>query len=452
MQQVRTKNPHLGLIIVVSTLTILMLILLAAVSIILFRNQLGATSSASLSSVRGKSSLNTIKTDEIDPALALASLGGVSDSDVIIEAIRKNRAETGLAALLYRPGLTDKESAGDFLLLATAYQANGNQEKSTLCYQLAGTIAILSPNLPDTARTDILLESGERLITLNQVEWAKFYLDQAFLLAGKSPFLQAAHRRSVFEKLQKDYITLYESPYNVAEARLLARQSLDLMAKPVNLALDPDKQAVILPQTNEAITLSQEGQEAEARRWTRAQELAALLVERGGKAPQKAVENLRTALIAEDEQKLPFYENELAIATQVSRKIDITLAKIDWLSTKYRLARQAYGLSLIPEWEAQAEQIRADLTKSYENLYALYADLIIALPEISQIDKATEEKLRREVLAGELGRYPNYPEEQRRQQLLDATNQLITTQPELNIFIGVGQIAGQPVYRLISPQ
>ena len=106
----------------------------------------------------------------------------------------------------------------------------------------------------------------------------------------------------------------------------------------------------------------------------------------------------------------------------------------------------------MPEWEAQAEQIRADLTKTYENLYALYADLIIALPEVSQIDKATEEKLRREVLAGELGRYPNYPEEQRRQQLLDATNQLITTQPELNIFVGISQIANRPVYRLISPQ
>ncbi|MFN8454593.1 MAG: hypothetical protein U0401_07965 [Anaerolineae bacterium] len=452
MQQVRSKNPHLGLIIVISTLTILMLILLVAVSLFLFRNQLGGTSPASLSSVKGKNPLSVIKTDEIDPALALASLGGVSDSDVIIEAIRKNRAETGLAALLFRPTLADRESAGDFLLLAAAYGANGDQDKSFLCYQLAGTIAILSPNLPDTARTDILLEAGEQLISLNQVEWAKFYLDQAFLLAGKSPFLQAAHRRSVFEKLQKDYITLYESPYNVAEARLLARQSLDLMAKPVNSAVDPDKQAVILPQTHEAITLPQAGQEAEARRWTRAQELAALLVERGGQAPQKVIENLREALIAEDQQKLPFYEAELAVATQLSRKIDITMAKIDWLSTKYRLARQAYGLTLIPEWEAQAEQIRTDLTKSYENLYALYADLIVALPEVSQIDKASEEKLRREVLAGELGRYPNYPEEQRRQQLLDATNQLITTQAELNIFVGVGQIAGQPVYRLVSPQ
>jgi hypothetical protein len=142
----------------------------------------------------------------------------------------------------------------------------------------------------------------------------------------------------------------------------------------------------------------------------------------------------------------------LTAATQLSRKIDITTAQIEWLSTKYRIARRAYGQSIVPEWEAEAEQIRADLTKTYETLFALYADLIVALPEVSQIDKATEERLRREILAGELGRYPNYPEEQRRRQLLDATNHLITTQPELSIFAGVGEVAGREMYRLISPE
>jgi hypothetical protein len=309
---------------------------------------------------------------------------------------------------------------------------------------MAGLIAALSPNLPDTGRGDIFLEAGEKLIALNQADWAKFYLDQAFVVASKSPFLQGAHRRSVFERLQKDYLVLGE--------RELARKSLDLSAKPVGLAQGTDEQDFILPQTSEAIALPLELQEAEAKRWTKAQELAALLVERGGNAPQAAKDALKEALLAEDAQKLPFYAQELTAAAQLSRKIDITLAQIEWLSTKYKIARQAYGLSIVPEWETQAEQIRADLTKTYETLYALYADLIVALPEVSQIDKATEERLRREVLAGELGRYPNYPQEQRRKQLLDATNQLIATQPELGVFLGVGQAAGREMYRLVSPE
>jgi hypothetical protein len=444
MQQVKRRNPYLGLIIVISTLTILMLILLAAIGIFLFSGQFSSAQSGGGSVLRGRNPLNTVNVAEIDPALALASLGGVSEADVIIEAIRKSRPETALAALAYHPGLSDKESAGDFLLLAEAYGANGNREKSVFCYQMAGLIATLSPNLPDTVRSDIFLEAGENLIKLERAEWARFYFDQAFVLAGKSPFLQGAHRRSVFERLQKDYLAVNE--------RELARKSLDLSARPVGLALNAEEQLFILPQTSEAIALPILLQEAESNRWTKAQELAALLVQRGGNAPQSAKDALKEALLAEDAQKLSFYAQELSAATQLSRKLDVTIAQIEWLSTKYRIARGAYGLSIVPEWEAEAEQIRADLTKTYETLYAQYADLIVALPEVSQIDKATEERLRREILAGELGRYPNYPEEQRRRQLLDATNQLMATQPELGIFAGIGEVAGREMYRLISPE
>jgi hypothetical protein len=422
-----------------------MLILLVAVGTFFFSSRFSPVQSLGGGILRGTNPLNTVSVDEIDPALALASLGGVSESDVIIEAIRKSRPETALAGLAYQPMLIDKESAGDFLLLAQAYVTNGTMEKALFCYQMAGLIATLSPNLPDTIRTDVFLEASEKLIELNQAEWALFYMDQAFVLAAKSPFLQGAHRRTVFDRLQKNYIVLGE--------RELARKSLDMTARPADSALGTAaEQSFILPQTSGAVALPLSLQEAEANRWSKAQELAALLVERGGKAPASAKDALRDALLAEDEQKLPFYRDELTAATQLSRKIDITTAQIEWLSTKYRIARRAYGQSIVPEWEAEAEQIRADLTKTYETLFALYADLIVALPEVSQIDKATEERLRREILAGELGRYPNYPEEQRRRQLLDATNHLITTQPELSIFAGVGEVAGREMYRLISPE
>jgi hypothetical protein len=63
----------------------------------------------------------------------------------------------------------------------------------------------------------------------------------------------------------------------------------------------------------------------------------------------------------------------------------------------------------VPEWEAESEEIRATLTKSYETLYALYADQVVALPQASQVSKATEERLRLEILAGELGSLPKLP-------------------------------------------
>ena len=445
MEESKRKNSHLGLIIVVGTLTILMLILLAAVVILLFTNRAGGTGSIARSLLADVGPLDMVDVSQVDPALALASLGGVPETEVIAQAIDKARPETALSAILFQPGLTDKETAGSLLLLAAAYGADrtassGAREKAIFGYRMAGTIGTLSPNIPDTVRADIFMEAGEGLVQLDETELANAYFDQAFVVANHSPYLQAVRRRAIFERLQKNYIIIGE--------REAARLSLNLSATPPDLSSSTPEEP-ILPQT-EAVPLSQLAQEAEAIRWRRAQELAAILVDRGGSAPEVTIENLRQALIEEDRQKIPFFESELATATRLSKKIDITAAQIVWLTVKYKVARQAYGISLVPEWEAQVEQIRANLTKTYERLYALYADLIVALPEVSQIDKATEERLRREILAGELGRYPNYPEEQRQKQLLDATNQLIETQPEIFLFVGVDAVGNQEVFSLTA--
>jgi len=437
MKQTRDKKPYLGLMIAIGTLIILMLILVAAVAIFLLTRQLSATETGGGSLLTNTSPLTMIDVDRVDPALALASLGGVPAIEVVTEAIDTERPDTALAALLYQPALSDRESAGSFLRLGSTYAAS-DRKKTLFCYQMAGLLATLSPDIPDTVRADLFLQVSEDLIKLTEPALAKFYLDQAFIVAAKSPFLQAVRRRAIFERLQKSYIVLKE--------RDLARQSLNLSAKPPALVLQTEETAYLPPHIQ--IPLPQSLQEAETRRWLAAQELAAMLVDRGGHASAATITALQGSLIEENKQKLPFYETELAAETQLSRKIDITFAKIEWLSIKYRVARRAYGLSIVPEWETQAESIRADLTKTYEVLFSLYADFIVALPEARQLDQATAEKLRREILAGELGRYPNYPEEQRRKQLLDITRQLMTSQPALNIFVGVNTIAAQEMYTL----
>ncbi len=440
MQQVKPKNSYLGLIVIAGIAAVLMLILAAVIGAFLITRQLNADSSSLINPLIITTPLNRLVVDDVDPALSLTALGGAPEFEVILEAIDKARPETALAGLLFNPTLTNKESAGGFLQLAMAYSRAGQNNKAAFSYKMAGTIATLGPDMPDTVRADVFLQAGEGLIKLNEAALAKFYLDQAFTIASRSPFLQAAHRRTIFERLQKNYIIL--------DQRALARQSLSLSANPPSIAQIAKEQTVLAKA--EPAPLPESAQQAEAARWLAAQELAALLVARGGKPDLAKVENLAQALIAEDEQKLPYYQSQIDSVTQLSKRIDLVMAKISWLSIKYRVARKAYGLSLVPEWEANAEQIRAELTKSYESLFTLYADLIIALPNASQIDKATEERLRSEILAGELGRYPNYPEQQRQKQLLDATEQLIETQPEINIFVGIGSVNNEELFTLIS--
>lgn len=437
MKQSRLKRSHLSFLIIAGTLTILMFILVTAVVIFFLTNQTNAAEPTGRSLLVNR---RPLEVDQVDPALALASLGGFSNDALVKEAIDKARPETAFATLLFEPDLSDRESAGGFLLVATAYTERQEPAKAVFCYEMAGTITTLSPDIPDTARTDLFIQIGEGLVGLNEVSLAKFYLDQAFLLASRSPFLQVAQRRAIFERLQKNYIALGD--------RETARTSLDLSASPPDVEFSADE-GMMLP-TSEPILLPTELQEAETRRWIAAQELAAQLVERGGRAPASTEETLKQALLAEDALKLPYFEAELANEASLSKRIDITAAKIEWLSTKYRMARQAYGRNIVPEWAAEAEQIRADLTKAYEALYAQYADLIVALPEATQIDKATEERLRREILAGELGRYPNYPEQQRQKQLLEISEKLIGTQPELNVFVGASRLGNRELYNFIS--
>lgn len=376
----------------------------------------------------------------VDPALAVAGLGGVSDGDLGAKALAQARADTALSTLVFSPSIGDRESAGDFLLLASRYRSDNRSEQAIASYRLAGTIATLSPEFPDTVRADTFVLAGEGLAAEGQFGLAQLYFDQAYNIATVSPSLQAATRRDIFQSLHQGY----QSIGDVERARI----SLEQSAAPfptVTVAEAPP----VLP-VAEPPPLSLEVQQAEAARWDAAQELSTALVERGGRAPPELVEALRQALIAEDQAKLPYFESQLATAPQLSVQISVIQARIDWLALKYRVARRGYGIALVPEWEAQSEAIRADLTKSYELLYALYADLIVAMPDAEQIDLATEEVLRREILAGTLGRYPNYPAEQRIAQLLQATAHLVETRPGEKMRVVVLPYAGIDSFVLVD--
>ncbi len=384
--------------------------------------------------------LTLVSVERIDPAVAVAGLGGVSDGDLSAKALAQARADTAFAILVFSPSIGDRESAGDFLLLASRYRSDARPDYAITCYRLAGTIATLSPDLPDTVRADMFVQAGEGLAELGEFGLAQLYFDQAYNIAMTSSYLQPATRRNVFQRLHQGYQAIGD----VERTRISLQQSAEAFPAVTVLEASP-----VLP-VAEPPLLPLEVQQAEAARWQAAQALANALVQRGGRAPAELVAQLREALLVEDEAKLPYFDSQLAATPQLSVQISIVQARINWLSIKYRVARQGYGLTLVPEWDAQADSIRTELTKSYELLFALYADLIVAMPNAEQIDLATEEVLRREILAGTLGRYPNYPEEQRVAQLMQATAQLVETRPGAEMRVVVLPYAGVESFVLVD--
>jgi hypothetical protein len=384
--------------------------------------------------------LSLVNVERIDPAVAVAGLGGVSDGDLSAKALAQARADTAFAILVFSPSIGARESAGDFLLLASRYRMDNRLDYAITCYRLAGTIATLSPDLPDTVRADMFVQAGEGLADLEEFGLAQLYFDQAYNIGMASAYLQPATRRNVFQRLHQGYQAIGD----IERARISLQQSAEPFPAVTVLEAPP-----VLP-VAEPPLLPLEAQQAEADRWQAAQVLANALVQRGGRAPAELVTQLRDALLVEDQAKLPYFDAQLAATPQLSVQISIVQARINWLSIKYRVARQGYGITLVPEWEAQSEAIRAELTKSYELLFALYADLIVAMPNAEQIDLATEEILRREILAGTLGRYPNYPEEQRIVQLMRATAQLIETRPGQEMRVAVLPYASVESFVLVD--
>jgi len=409
-----------GIIAIASTAVIILLILSLAVVGFLVK-QPDAPTPASVDSPQ-----ILLQNTDIDPALAIAQLGGIAPEDVINQAIDKSRPGTALVIITATPGLDMKMTAGTLLLLGKKFTEQGDTARALLSYQLAGSIATLSPDLSDTLRTDVFLQAGSGLAAQKENLLAKIYLDQAYLLATESNYLQPAYRQSVLEALNQAYLSI-----NAADQ---ARKSVTASLNPPDLS-SRGETALELPDIT-PIPLSEAVQTAEKARWQAAQQVAKDLVELGGEVKPEHIATLRDALIAEDAEKTAFFADALAAEKKLSGKVSIIHSQIEWLRLKYRIAQKGFGISLVPEWEANAEQIRSDLTAGYESLFRQYSDIIVAIPDASQIDRATEELLRRQLLAGKLGWYPNYPAETLKDQLLAASARLIETQPNTKLRVG----------------
>ncbi|HEY83934.1 MAG TPA: hypothetical protein G4N96_02295 [Chloroflexi bacterium] len=386
--------------------------------------------------------VSAVNAKDVDPALAIAQLGGISPLDVAERAINKSRPGAALATIIFSPEIEAKDAAGNLLLLANKFTQADDTAHARSSYQMAGTLATLSPDLSDTLRADIFVQAGIGLAEAGDPILAKIYLDQAFLVATESAYLQPAYRRTILEQLGQAYRNI--------GLKDLARKSLELSLNPANL--ETLSEAPLVLPVGKKISYPLEVQEAEAIRWQAAQVLGRELVELGGEARPETIAALQKALLKEDQVKSRFIAQALETEKQLSGKVDLLQAKINWQSIKYRLARQGFGISIIPEWEDQAEQIRAELTASYEALFRLYNDIIVAMPDASQINRSTEEALRRQLLAGQLGQYPNYPSEQLKAQLLDATAKLVETQPGTKLRVSYLTVDGVDYYTLISDE
>jgi hypothetical protein len=362
--------------------------------------------------------ISAVVPDEVEPDLALYPLAGAADLETLDAAITNGDLETAYAALVYNPELQDEQRIGRLILLGRRFTDGGKVDKADLSYQQIYEIAVLSPELSDPTRADALLAAGRGWAEVGRGARALEAYDQVYVIAVRSPYLHMAHRRELLSMLETAYMQV-EAPERAEDSRQRVIE-LDQGTRP-----QKPQEAGDTPDLNvgmEVVSSLEVGAIEEGRRQAAYNLIQTL---NGEEIPPELVDELGRALRAEDAAKLALYRQELEAASQLGRRIGLHWQIIDWLTLKYRVAMQGFGLSLVPEWEEQRADIQSELSKAYEDLYFDYEDLVTGLPDATLIGPGSYEVRRQMVEAGRLGLYPNYPEDQMAAKLRDAAANLI---------------------------
>jgi tetratricopeptide (TPR) repeat protein len=388
--------------------------------------------------------IKAIVPEGIAPDLALYPLAGASELDTVDAAIDNGDLETAYATLAFGLELSDAQRIGRLILLGGRFSTAEEPDRAALCYQQVDEIAVLSPRLTDPARADALLSSGKGWAALEDRDQALAAYDQVYLISVQSPYLQMANRRDLLSALEVAYADVGEEERaEECRARIVELDQEVSPHPPVSPGEIPE-----LPMGEATVSTAEIGSLEEGRR----QAAFALLqvLGEGGEPPNDLVANLAQALQAEDVAKLDLYGQQLEGTTQTSRRIGVQWELIRWLMLKYKAASRGFGLTLVPEWEAELPAIQSALSKAYEGLFFDYEDLVTALPEASLMSPGSYQVRRQAMVEGRLGHYPNYPAEQLAGKLQDAARELISSGSEAVLYVDVRTEDGE-LHFFLSP-
>lgn len=374
------------------------------------------------------SPVEVLRNEKVNPSLALLSLVGMSDSDVVNLALAREEMATAHAAVLFETQLTDAEHVGNLLLLGQRYAEASEKGQAQACYRQASLMATLSPSLSDFARANAFLEAGEGLAELGNREDALASYDQAYTVAVHSPSVKEQHRADILGQLAVEYEALGEK--TKADECSALQAELSYSSQQAGEASEGSEEEPIPPflthiqQPTGAMVASYEQRRVETVR-----ELIAFL--QGGGSPGAVPPDLATdvaqALVNEDNARRTAYEDQLAAAPSMVLRIGIADGRVDWLTLKYRVALGGFGLQLVPAWEDDSVGIGAELSAARGELHSIYDEQVSTFSDDAAKDRAWYDILRLEIQQGALALYPDYPEEELISQLTVVTERLIAS-------------------------
>lgn len=322
----------------------------------------------------------------------LLPLTGARAEQALDAAFDHAHLDNAFALIAYEPFLDDARRLGALLQLGARYTAAQKTRPAAQAYYLAAQFATLSPMLSDATRLDAYVQASAGLRNVGALTTARWVTDQAYRLAEYSPTLQREQRARRLEQIAGAYAML-NAPTLASQARAQAAEAALSTAIPITRTRVPFVPASdILPQDSQV-------EAARLQRLAAAQRLHEEVLAR---APRRAHEwdadamhALRDALLEEDRARQAYYDQPI---TRLSDRARLAWQReqITWLALKYRLARGAFGVSLVPEWEKERSTIAQALSAAWE------AYLQLAYAQAAQLPGLERAPAQLDVLLSEL--------------------------------------------------
>jgi hypothetical protein len=384
------------------------------------------------------SPLAGVKTEAIAPDLAVLTLAGEADDRVNRAAIDAGETETAYATLANSLLMTDNLRSGGWLLLARQ-SLEKDPARAAVAYQAVLDLASLAPSIGDMGRADLSLQAARGFVTLKREKIARLALAQAENVARYSVTLLPAQRRTLLRQVADSYQALGDT----TAARGI-REHLDANAVGPGIAVNAGSQ--LLPTLRGGVVLPEAVVSAMAARQNAAADMAARWLSVSGSGRDELANRLGQALLAEDVVRTEFYQtaDQLSLADRLALMHD----KLAWLALKYRVAQRGFGVSLVPEWEAQVADIATALSSTYTELINGYGQQLDTL-DATEAVQARVELLRQGVLWTRLGLFPDANAEQAlSEQLAEASRQLWARQGNAGLTVIGQDIDGRRFYLL----
>ncbi|MCB9114461.1 MAG: hypothetical protein M9936_30880 [Caldilinea sp.] len=294
--------------------------------------------------------LQLVRTEQILPQLALRELAGDAPAGLAVQALQAGQLETARAALTYATTVPAVEQSGRLAQLGRAYLAAGDPTAAAQVFRLVLPFAVLNDTIPTQERIQLLVQAADGYAATDNPDAARDALIQAQRIAVQAPDLVPARRADLFAEMRRVAEPLDDTA--------LEQQLADLARNPYligsGVLITPTLATLAQPLPYDTLTLEKIAAREEAARI-----FADRIELTGGVDIEPEREALAQALRDEDQARTQFYDNPGEISR--GQQFWLPLEERAWLVTRLRLADGAYGISVVPEWEANRSAIAGQL-------------------------------------------------------------------------------------------